>query len=393
MKKLYALLLVLVMFGSKAFALHPADYYPKLECVHGNMTYTPPAGDDLSEIAQRYRTAGTTIQQEMEVIKSVQTNGITNLNSIQANKPMIIPCSAGAQATHSTTAPSAVAPTTTAKNTKTLPNFEHGTLAQKIFLSAATKPEADEPSFTVPMQSMFAPQPLVLASLNVTPPILVQPTHDSIVAAVVSQPKRMPTPSSPPPSKPSASKVKKVTYWQMRVPHAVAFDADGISIFALDTDVHTLLVRTRDNATLETVSRAHVTGKNKDVLLSIALKGKLPDEPFTIVIDGVKAPISGEVFADNAKPFKGKFPGQPRKDIHTLLTVGRVSVSAVLMSLTLGGPEVGVPVAIASWAIPAMINHHYESSDRKDAVALAAINARLAAATEAANKSTQGELH
>ena len=372
-KHIFALLTVLILFVGHALAGNTARNYPELECVHGNMTYTIAAGDTLSEIAQHYRKS-------MATIANVQANNITDIDRIYVAKSMIIPCSASPRmATNRMPAPKA-------KNV--------AAASAKIGYVGTFAPDPTPRVEINTNEDISATiEPVALSTLPVELSAITVP---SFVAAsssnnetVATHPEQAPTPQ---PARSSTQKIK-VTGYRMLVPHEAAFE-NGKSVIPLNIDLPTAL-NLSNGEKIQTISRAHVVSKQKDVLLSIMLRDSgLPSVPYTITIEGVPYKLDGKAFKDNSKLFRGRFPGQPRTGLRTLLTIGKIGASAALMSITLGGLEVGVPVAVGAWAIPAIKHHHDVSVERKDAAAIAAItataNARTAAAT-ARIKSLKGE--
>lgn len=335
MKKLYALLIVLILFVvPSCFALNTAsNLYPELECVHGNMNYTIPAGVTLSEIAQHYR-------QRMAVIADVQSNGITDLNRIYAGKTMIIPCTINYAATRS------VSIRKTAKVVSASTKL-HGYVYGK-FIPDTTPKETVELDTIVTDQSLIAPTPIAILPLTDRP--FVETPDNTTVAVASTQPEQAPI--TPPRSR--SKKAKKVTGYRLMLTSAEA-KANGL---VLNHDLDTRVVvfkseRDKMNGTISRElrnlhSRAKLKGKN--VVLSISLK-QMPDQPFIVLVEGTRQPIDGDSMVANAEPFQGRFPG-PSRFRRIMVPGSKMLLETTVVTLMSGGNlplgigiGMGVPIA------------------------------------------------
>lgn len=340
MKKLYALLVVLILFAvPSCFALNTAsDLYPELECVHGTMDYTIHAGATLSGIAQHYR-------QRMAVIANVQANGITDLDRIYAGKTMIIPCP---------TERAAIRSMNVRKIRKAVSSSMRDGYVYGKFVPETMPEKTIDLETTATDNSLIALEPIVTDLPLTDRPFVETPPATIVADAAPTQPEQAPLPSH-------SSKAKKVKGYKLVLTAAEAKNRGIVLNHDLETRV--LLFNSERDKTKGLMDgerhdlRSRAVLKGNNVVLSISLK-HLPNRPFIVLIQGANQPIDGDYLAINAEPFFGRFPG-PRRFTRIMFAGSKMALNVGIVTLVSGGNlPLGLGVGFGTPIIRAAIRHH-----------------------------------
>jgi LysM repeat protein len=340
MKKLYALLTVLILFMgicSSAFAKTKTQHnYPELVCDHGNMDYTIARGDTLSEIAQHYG-------QTMAAIVSVKANKIVRLDRrIYAGRKMIIPCPTSRCANRCPRTKNAKAAVKVTQNIKRpfVKQYEVASNAPSI-ISIKTSDDQFVPLAATAMSGDWSANLLTLvqeASAMTT----------VLAAAATTQTEQAPT--LPSLSRSSTMPTKKVKGFQL------VLTADEAKPYGVvlnrNMDTRILLYNSEEDKMRGFMNgerhnlkfRARRRGNN--IVFNVSLS-KLPHQPFLILVNGLKQPIDGDYFVLNCQPLQGRFP-EAYLFTRVMFTGSKMLLNTGLITVMSGGNlPLGITAGVA----------------------------------------------